>query len=363
MGDGHLRVAAELRRRLLARGHDAESVDLLPRLPLGLGAVLRTGYAAMLAHAPALYEAIYRGFFLSEGHSVNFRADPLVAASAPAVRRLVAQYRPDTVVSTFHLCGQIAGRLRAAGHLDAVSIVYVTDFVAHRMWLHPGNDLFVCPHPSVAAQASAGSGRPAVAAAPAVGEAFRALPDGAAVRARVRRGLGVPASASVVLVSAGAWGSGAVLDAVDAVASRRHVTVVLCGRNRNLYEALASGRARVSADGAQVMALPWREDVADVMRASDLLVENAAGQTAMEALAVGLPVVTFRPLPGHGRDGARRMRELGLSGLAGDRRELARLTAELLDPGSTRRAAQIAAGRAMFTADPVELLDSVVAVT
>jgi UDP-N-acetylglucosamine:LPS N-acetylglucosamine transferase len=363
MGDGHLRVAAELRRRLLARGHDAEIVDVLRHLPFGLGTALRGGYAAMLAHAPAVYETIYKAFFLSDGRATIFRPDPLVAAAAPAVRRLVEQYRPDTVVSTFHLCGQIAGRLRADGQLGATSVVFITDFVAHRMWLHPGNDMFVCPHPSVAAQAAAGSGRPAVAAAPAVGEAFCSGPDADSVRVRIRSELGVPPSAPVVLVSAGAWGSGAVLAAVDAVASPRHVTLVLCGRNGSLREALATGRHRASPAGASVVALGWRDDVADVMRASDVLVENAAGQTAMEALAVGLPVVTYRPLPGHGRDGARRMCELGLSGLAGDRIELAALLADLLDPASSRRAAQIAAGAALFTADPVEFLDSAVAAT
>ena len=365
MGDGHLRVAAELGRRLTARGHEVETVDVLHHLPFGFGAVLRSGYAAMLAHAPALYETIYKAFFVSD-HRAALRPDPLVAVSVPAVRRLIDAFQPDTVVSTFHLCGQIAGRLRADGQLSASSIVFVTDFVAHRMWLHPGNDLFVCPHPSVAAQAAAGSGRPAVAAAPAVAEAFCTGPDGGSARARIRRELGVPASAPLVLVAAGAWGAGAVLEAVAAVASPRHVTAVLCGRNRGLREALVTGSQRAQAvDGGDsvVIALDWRDDVAEVMRACDVLVENAAGQTAMEALAVGLPVLTYRPLPGHGRAGARRMSELGLSGLAGDRTELAALIADLLDPGSPRRAAQLAAGAALFTVDPVESLDFVAAAT
>jgi UDP-N-acetylglucosamine:LPS N-acetylglucosamine transferase len=364
MGDGHLRVAAELRRRLAARGDTAEVVDILELLPLRFGSALRSGYAAMLRHAPALYDFIYRGFFARE-QGLDFRPDPLVAVSAPALVRRIEQFRPDMVVSTFHLCGQITGRLRTRNQLEVPSAVVITDFVAHRMWLHAGNDAFICPHPAVAAAAAARTGRPAFAAAPAVSAEF-SHPDGGA-RARLRAELGIAAEARVVLMSAGAWGSGDIAAAVDASASDRHVTLVLCGRNDRLRAELArkydrdqdpssNGRAK---SAAIVMALGWRDDMADLMSACDVLVENAAGQMAMEGFAVGLPVVTFRPLPGHGRDGCRRMAELELTTFAKGEEELRGAIAQLCDHDSPRRRAQIDTARALFTADPVESLDLV----
>jgi UDP-N-acetylglucosamine:LPS N-acetylglucosamine transferase len=107
----------------------------------------------------------------------------------------------------------------------------------------------------------------------------------------------------------------------------------------------------------------WRDDVPRLMRACDLLVENAAGQTAMEAFAVGLPVLSYRPLPGHGRAGVLRMAELGLSSFAADDEELPALVDELARPGSARAATQVARGRALFTTDPVAFLGPVVAPT
>ena len=41
-----------------------------------------------------------------------------------------------------------------------------------------------------------------------------------------------------------------------------------------------------------------------LMAAADALVENAGGLTCMEAFAVGLPVITFQPIAGHGKDNA-----------------------------------------------------------
>lgn len=355
MGDGHLRVAEQLRQRLEGRGDHADVVDILPVLPFDFGPLLRRSYAAMLRHTPFLYDAIYRAFFVPRA-GARLRADPLVAASSPAVRRLIAQHRPDVVVSTFHLCAQIAGRLRMSGGVSVPSLVVITDFVAHRRWVHPGNDAFICVHDSVADDARRMTGRPSFVAAPAVSTQF--LADDALPRAIRRKELREEMAADpelpVVLVSAGAWGSGDVIDAVRSIASPRHTTLVMCGRNDRL-------RADLRAVGPRVAALGWRDDVARLMRACDVLVENAAGQTAMEAFAVGLPVVSYRPLPGHGRAGVRRMASLGLTSFAADDAELARLITELSRPDSVRAARQVERGRRLFTADPAAFLDPVVA--
>jgi UDP-N-acetylglucosamine:LPS N-acetylglucosamine transferase len=358
MGDGHLRVADQLRRRLVARGDCAEVVDILSVLPFEFGPLLRRSYAAMLRRTPFLYDAIYRAFFVPRP-GARLRADPLVAASSPAVRRLIEQHRPDVVVSTFHLCAQIAGRLRMSGQLGVPSLVVVTDFVAHRMWLHPGNDAFICVHQAVADDAARRTGRPSFAAAPAVADEF--LSDDALPRAirrkELREQLGVDAELPIVLVSAGAWGSGGLgglVRAVRTIASSRHTTLVLCGRNERLRDALADL-------GGGVVAMGWRDDVPQLMRACDLLVENAAGQTAMEAFAVGLPVLSYRPLPGHGKAGVLRMADLGLSTFAADDAQLPALIDELTRRGAARAAAQVERGRALFTADPAAFLGPAVA--
>jgi hypothetical protein len=108
-----------------------------------------------------------------------------------------------------------------------------------------------------------------------------------------------------------------------------------------------------------VVALGWRDDLPRLMRACDVLVENAAGQTAMEAFAAALPVISYRPLPGHGRAGVFRMAELGLASFAADDAQLDRLLRDVTGPGSALAARQVERGRALFTADPTALLDRV----
>ena len=56
----------------------------------------------------------------------------------------------------------------------------------------------------------------------------------------------------------------------------------------------------------------WVDDMPELIRASDLVVQNAGGLTAAEALASDVPVLTYRCLPGHGRTNAAALDAEGL---------------------------------------------------
>ncbi len=84
------------------------------------------------------------------------------------------------------------------------------------------------------------------------------------------------------------------------------------------------------------------------------LVDNAAGQTAVQALAAGLPVAGHRPLPGHGADGVRRMAELRLTEPAADGPALLAVLDRLVTEGPEERRRRAARGRAIFHADVME---------
>ena len=90
------------------------------------------------------------------------------------------------------------------------------------------------------------------------------------------------------------------------------------------------------------------------------MVENAGGLTANEAFAVGLPVVTFLPIAGHGRDNAEGMERLGVTRYARSPEELRRFLTLLAWP-SAERDAQVDRASAMFAGDPADDVVSVAA--
>ncbi|MGI5422318.1 MGDG synthase family glycosyltransferase [Actinomadura luteofluorescens] len=317
MGAGHDAVAGELARRIAPRGVEVSVVDVLDLVPLRLGHGLRRMYGGMLRGAPWLYEWIYRAFFVSASPPPP---SPLTALIARRLERRTPEPPPDAVVSTFHLAAQVAGSMRLRGRLGAPSLVLVTDFAVHRMWSHPGNDRYLCPDEASARAVAERTGRPAGRVAPVVRPGFRRADDGGRLRALA----GARPDERIVLVSAGAWGVGGVVETARGLAaSGRYLPVVLCGRNRRLL-------ARIREDGIG-HALGWRDDMPGLMAGAYALVDNAAGQTCREAFACGLPVVTHRPIPGHGRDGAEAMARAGLSAFARSPAELLEMLDGLAD--------------------------------
>ncbi|MFF9348759.1 galactosyldiacylglycerol synthase [Streptomyces sp. NPDC014734] len=347
MGSGHHAVAGELTRRLEADGGRTTTVDVLDLLPAGVGSGLRTFYRTVICHLPAVYAGLYAAFFRGSG-GPRPSSSPLASLAGPRLLELVARQRADVVVPVFHLAAQLTGGLRARGALTVPSAVVITDFAVHRQWLHPGNDLHLCLTADVARRVRRAVRRPAVVSGALVAPRFHAP---APTAADWRRRVGSP-DRPPVLVSTGAWGAGGgVVDTARLMASAGYGPVVLCGDNTRLRRSVA----RVE----HAEALGWVDDVRGLMAASRALVDNAAGQTALEALAAGLPVVGYRAIPGHGREGVRRMAAHGLSDHAADPWALLRALDDTTAAGPVRER-RLSAARGLFSGAGVLPLEDLV---
>jgi UDP-N-acetylglucosamine:LPS N-acetylglucosamine transferase len=117
---------------------------------------------------------------------------------------------------------------------------------------------------------------------------------------------------------------------------------VVCGRNQLLADQLR-------ADGIEHVH-GWTDDMPGLMHACDVLVQNAGGLTSLEALACGLPVASYRCIPGHGQTNAAALDEAGLAVWIRQTPDLAPLLRELLD--GVRGQAQREAGLALHASRP-----------
>jgi UDP-N-acetylglucosamine:LPS N-acetylglucosamine transferase len=318
MGAGHDGAADELGRRLEADGLAVDRYDFLDLLPAGLGKLLATAYHQLLCRAPAGYQRIYAGTERAG------RPTPAVRALLrSAERRMLGTVTPDTavVVSTYPGASQVLGALRLRGDLRVPVVTYLTDFSVHTLWVAPGVDVHLAAHRVPAGQAREHGAAGVRVCGPVVGPRFG--PPSEAQRRAARLRFGPGESAPLALLVAGSWGVGEIEQAAaDILDSGAAVPVVVCGRNNALAARLrAQGVAHVHG---------WVRDMPDLMHACDVLVQNAGGLTSLEAFASGLPVASYRCIPGHGRTNAAALQEAGLADWIPDRTALGPALTELL---------------------------------
>jgi processive 1,2-diacylglycerol beta-glucosyltransferase len=358
MGAGHDGAARSLAEQLAAAGHVVEVRDFLRSGPLRIGSALRMGYEFELRHVPSAYDATYRLWY-----RVPWLC-PVVAwivtfVTRHRVLRWVDSFDPWVVVSTYPLSTLCLGRLRRTGKLAVPAVNFITDFGVHPLWVHRGVDVNLTIHELPAQVAARRTGRRTVFTGPAVSDRFATdrRPDRTEARAR----FGLDPGARAVLIVAGSWGVGNVAGTFSAVASDgRFRPVVVCGRDERLQRHV---QALADATSPNALVLGWTDAMPALMVACDALVENAGGLTSLEAMRVGLPVVSFDPIAGHGVENTTAMDEVGVARLARDVPSLAQHLAAVTEPGAERDA-QIRRARAMFRSPPYEtVLDAVGAPT
>ncbi len=339
MGAGHDGAAKELKRRLEASGHRVEVVDFLDAVAFHIGPVLRWFYQVQLRMAPWSYELSYKMAPLLRAPAVMLDT----WLTRRKLKRVIKEFRPDAIVSVYPLASLVLGRMRRKKQLRVPVLTYLTDFAVHSLWVHRGIDRHLAVSELSAEAAASRGGKDARARGPLVSARFR---DAEYDRDAVRTNLGLAPEDRAVLVVAGSWGVGDVVATVEAIGNTGEFhPITVCGRDDNL-------RAELEQRGFGTV-IGWTDEMPALMSASDALVENAGGLTCMEAFAVGLPVITFKPIAGHGKDNAEMMARAGVNCYARDEAELHDMLRKVTRPGPERDAL-VDTARTLFVADPAD---------
>ncbi|MFC1420582.1 MGDG synthase family glycosyltransferase [Streptacidiphilus cavernicola] len=318
VGAGHDAVAAELAARLEEAGVAVDRHDFLDLLPGPAGGILVGSYHRMLDRAPWSWKLLYGS--LDNHRMMSMQASLFTALAGRAMRRAVADDDVRIVVSTYPLASQVLGRLRRRGTVDKTVHTYLTDFSVHRLWASPDVDAHLAVNPIPAEQARGIGCKDVSVIAPLVDRRFTPVTDRLRYAARARWGL--PQDARLALLVGGSWGAGEIERTVNDVeaADPGLTCLVVCGRNEPLRERLLAAGVR--------HAFGWVDDMPSLMHAADVLVQNAGGMTVQEAVASGLPVVTYRSIPGHGLTNAAALDEAGVARWVRHQGDLAEALAE-----------------------------------
>ncbi|GAC1323704.1 MAG: glycosyltransferase [Chloroflexota bacterium] len=292
VGGGHLSAARALESELKAQGYSARLVDAYVecgRLPLPLFPTL---YARLARSHPHLWSLIYHG------SDTRFAPRRTVA---PFLRRglarLMEEERPDLVISVLPVVNGLLAD--AAARVGARLEVVLTDWNAvHRFWVARGVNHYTAPTES-ARQDCIRFGAPPeavdVVGIPVRAEFTQTGEDPGALRQVLFSEVHLPATRFTVLAMVGAEGSPRALRNVSQLVNLDldAQVIAICGHNGELRRRLAALPGRVP-----IRTLGFVENVAEWMRASDVLLTKAGGVTLAEAFSVGAAVVVHDVLGG-----------------------------------------------------------------
>jgi len=260
---------------------------------------LGPAYSAALRFAPPIYGALYHATNGRRRYRAIVRwCEPLYRER---LRDVFEQYDPDVIVSVHPLLNHAALRARTDAGMTHVPIVTViTDLGrVHEGWLLPEADLTIVPAREVYRRAIE-RGVPADRLRLCGHPIHPKFEDVSATPAEIRAKLGLPQDRTVTLLMAGGEGGGKLLPTTTALAKANlplHL-VVVTGRNAALKTRLEELAPTLPTP---MTVLGFRNDIAELMRASDLLVTKAGPGTLAEASVAQLPVVVYDYVPGQER--------------------------------------------------------------
>ena len=255
-----------------------------------------------ISDIPKMYSAITKLrtaygtiFRLTEGtRQSQFALDAIAKRYSKQINSILEETKPDLIVSC-HFGANTFLPILSKMDNPTPFITIVTDlFTGHPMWFDGRADMIIVPS-SESYKRARSFGVPTsklkVIGLP-VSEKFTTLSQS---KAKIRKKLGWPEDAKTLLVMAGGDGMGKINSLarqLDKINSDVHLAIV-AGRNESLYKSLNDKKF-----DKPTHIYNFREDIPELMQASDVLLTKAGPGTIVEAIVSRLPIVLYDFLPG-----------------------------------------------------------------
>ncbi|WAH38797.1 MGDG synthase family glycosyltransferase [Alicyclobacillus dauci] len=294
-GAGHNQAAYAVQEALRERGATAEVVDYVSLLNPALRSFAKFSLIQGVQKAPGLYGLFYKSMSRIEPDSPLQRYVNHIGITR--IQDYIEAFSPDVIASTFPTPMGVVGELRRHGEVNVPNVAIVTDYTAHRQWFHEYADhYFVATSEVKDDLISYGVDADMI---DVFGIPLRRKFSADAVRTlrSKRRELvqqfGLSPDFPIVLLMGG--GSGVLAEPGDwetFIQDSGMQYLVVCGQNRRMERRFAQ------LAGPRVRVYGFTSEIDKLMAASDVIVTKPGGLTLTESMAMGIPMILFKPIPG-----------------------------------------------------------------
>lgn len=308
-GKGHTQAAHALSVELRQ-----SSSEIITRV-IELGAFLHptlapwifSAYRRTVTSQPKLYGMLYRNQYEKSPNRVA--ALILHRIFYSQTKAIIKQLKPDIIVCTHPFPSIIVSRLKRAG-LAVPLFTVITDYDVHGTWIDPAVDKYLVSTPMVR-ERLIGRGVPEthveVTGIP-VHPNFRLEHS----KEQIRQEFGLKAMPTV-MVMGGGWG-------VFKKEEKEELLTYLASWSKDIQLLICLGtneKARQQLLEEDVFRQPnvhligYTSEINKLMDISDLLITKPGGMTCTEAMAKGIPMLFYSPIPGQEEKNCDYFQELG----------------------------------------------------
>lgn len=325
-GDGHQQAANALVETAERHMPDIEAVcvDYMELTHPKTHRAAKYLYMRGISKFPSVYGYLYHKTRRTQSMPVWKK---LRLLGAERLLQLLTQEHPDAVVSTFPIASAAVSLLKSGGYCDIPLVTVITDHTDHSYWIHPHTDAYIVGSDKVKnalLKLNVPESRIAVTGIPvrpAFGESY--------CREQLRIKYGLHPGKMTVMIMGGGYGM--IPEHLTRLFQFRKSElqwIVVCGHNEKLYNEL---HRELDGTAGNVLLFGYTNNVHELMAASDLLISKPGGLTTAEAVALGLPMLLYRTLPGQEQDNADYLVSAGAAVQANDGPSLAAILLRMLE--------------------------------
>lgn len=305
-GEGHNSAARNLALALDAMGAVTQVADpCLVGMP-GLTSILSRGYRFITNRSPRLWAAFYRS---TDRLDFSRRTSPVMRFPERALSRLIDEFRPEAIVSTYPLYPYFLKRLPQGMRGDLPIFTVVTDSIEiNAAWLRAPSDWWLVTDPATR-EGMISRGLPAEKV---VDTGFPVHP----VFAKLEPLSAAADDPDFRIVYFATARKGFVRDhgrALLAASPNIRLTVVMGRNTRRLWQEV---KALKQTHPGRVRAIGWSKRVPKLLTTHHLVVGKAGGATVHEAIAAQCPMLIHHLVPGQEEGNLRLLEKIGGGALA-----------------------------------------------
>ena len=322
-GNGHKMVATALKNAFINKGyHNVFVVDLFTEAHPKITETIKRAYIKSYDFGEA-YSILYYG---SEKLTHKRVIELYRNFGYKKLDNISKEFKPDVIINTFPILASLKIKNSVGENIPVFNIV--TDFYVHKLWLSEEIDKFYIATEelkeelmklNIPVEKTIVSGIP-------IREAF----EEAESISMLYKKYNFKRGKKIVLINSGAFG---------VFKDIKKVCIELC-KTKNMQVAVVCGNNNLQKIKLESMGLKnlkvfgFIENIDDLYKIACCMITKSGGITLSEALAVQLPLIIIKPIPGQEKENAMYFEKKGAAIIADNSYQIINSTIELINSPS-----------------------------